>query len=74
MHGTRTRPCTMKVFPFDFDESLIRCRTDQNKGHVFFYTCPLSLLGVKHPFEKNRFCFFEACIVETVRDREKCSE
>jgi len=71
-HGTRTRPWIMEVSFFDFDEPLICCSTDQNKGHVFFYTCPNALLRVKHSFEKNRFSTFEAYIVETIRDREKC--
>src|SRR5215467_14858341 len=48
-HDTRTRPCTMEVSSFDFDERLIRCSTDQNKGNVFFYMCSISLLGGKTP-------------------------
>jgi len=72
MHGTRTRPCTIEVSPFDFDEPLICCSTDQNKGQVIFYTCPNALSRVKHSFEKNRFSTFEAYIVETIRDREIC--
>ena len=40
---------TMEVSPFDFDERLVCCSTDQNKGHVFFYTCPISLLGGETP-------------------------
>lgn len=35
-HKERTQ-----VFPFDFDELLIRCLTDENKKHVLFYTCPI---------------------------------
>ena len=38
-----------EVSPFDFGEPLICCSTDQNKGHVFFYTCLISLLGGKTP-------------------------
>ena len=45
-HGTRTRPCTMEVSPFDFDEPLICSSTYQNKGHVFFLYAPnLTFMG-----------------------------
>jgi hypothetical protein len=70
-HGTRTRPCTMELFPFDFDEPLIRCSTNQNKGHLFFYTCPISPLGGKTPLWRKSGFFVRS--VETIRDKEKCS-
>ena len=40
---------------------------------VFFVCAQFQFKGMKHPFEENRFFSFEAYIVETIRDREKCS-
>jgi hypothetical protein len=60
MHGTRTHPCTMEVSLFDFDEPLICCSTDKNKGPIFFYTCPYALLGGETPLWRKSDFFFRS--------------
>ena len=60
-HSTRTRPCTMEVSPFDFDEFLICCSIDQNKRHVFFlYICSISLLWGKTPLWRKLVFLFRS--------------